>query len=88
MGIEIACGEAGPHKRHEFRTDDRSYTVCLGVSDSDLLGEMVKVWNPVLSEAEAWRGKALAIAHHPTILIEDEAGNRLMLPLHWVKLDD
>lgn len=55
------------------------------MSDAELLGRVVTVTNPNLDAR--WSGFAVAIAHHPSILIEDpESGRRHMLPLAWAEL--
>lgn len=55
------------------------------MSDADLIGRVVTVTNPDLQSR--WSGFAVAIAHHPSILIEDpESGRRYMFPLAWAEL--
>lgn len=49
----------------------------------DMLGRDVIVRGP----ADEWRGRALAIADQPSIIIEQESGERMTLPLAWAELD-
>lgn len=49
----------------------------------DMLGRDVIVRGP----ADEWRGRALAIADQPSIIIEQEGGERMTLPLAWAELD-
>ena len=50
-----------------------------------LLGKSVVVTNPTLGTS--WRGSAIAIADHPSIVLEPPVGPRVTLPLAWAKLD-
>lgn len=54
---------------------------------SDLLGRNVVVTNPSLSSAE-WRGRCIAIAFDPTVILEFDDGERMSLPLAWTRVDD
>ena len=48
-----------------------------------LLGHPVMVMNP--RTHEVWIGQGVALSVEPVILIEDERGNRFMLPLSWAR---
>lgn len=53
----------------------------------ELIGNIVTVTNPDLESR--WSGVAVAIAEHPSILVEETGtGRRLMLPLAWAELSD
>lgn len=55
------------------------------MNPQELIGNDVTVTNPQMHST--WKGRAVAISEHPVILIEDDSGHRLMLPLAWAKLD-
>lgn len=51
----------------------------------ELVGRMVTVTNPDLNSR--WSGVAVAVSHHPAVLVEEPGtGRRFMLPLAWASL--
>jgi len=51
---------------------------------TELLGQIVEVRNPNIDDW-VWRGRAIAIAREPSIIIEDKTGARHTLPLEWAR---